>query len=198
MTATPYGKDVPFIDNEVYKRFAADIPEIMKSKHLSWEAPAPSWWCPNGYAVVIMDHRGSGASSGASRPFSTQDWDDYAKAIEWAADQPWSTGKIGLTGISYLGLNRVVANGSAPAPYLTADMMLSKGKPSVEATFSSQAPTGECVQFITPVAEEEYEVTGHGHVRLAVSLTDHKGEAEPDLDVYVALRKINAQGLLCF
>lgn len=54
--------------------------------------------------------------------------------------------------------------------------------------------SGECIQFITPVAEEDYEVTGHGHVRLAVSLTDHKGKAEPDIDVYVALRKINAQG----
>lgn len=126
----------PFIDNEVYKVFAADLPEVMKSKHLSWEAPAPSWWCPHGYAVVIMDHRGSGASSGASRPFSTQDWDgkcswvvssgasmhtlshgiiDYAKAIEWAADQPWSTGKVGLTGISYLGLNQVGHSRAVPS-----------------------------------------------------------------------------------
>lgn len=30
--------------------------------------------------------------------------------VEWAADQPWSTGKVGLTGISYLGLNQVSAH----------------------------------------------------------------------------------------
>lgn len=61
-------------------------------------------------------------------------------------------------------------------------------------TLTNLSRSGECIQFITPVAKEEYEVTGHGHVRLAVSLTDHEGETEPDLDVYVALRKMNAQG----
>jgi hypothetical protein len=60
--------------------------------------------------------------------------------------------------------------------------------------FTYSLRSGECIQFITAAAEEEYEVTGHGHVRLAVSLTDHEGEAEPDIDVYVALRKINVQG----
>lgn len=32
---------------------------------------------------------------------------DYAEIIPWAADQPWSTGKVGLAGISYLGSNQV-------------------------------------------------------------------------------------------
>lgn len=32
---------------------------------------------------------------------------DYAELVTWAADQPWSTGKVGLTGFSYLGLNQV-------------------------------------------------------------------------------------------
>lgn len=41
------------------------------------------------------------------RNYSSHSCVDYAKAIEWAADQPWSAGKIGLTGISYLGLNQV-------------------------------------------------------------------------------------------
>lgn len=40
---------------------------------------------------------------------------DYAKAIEWAADQPWSTGKVGLTGISYLGLNQVGHSRAVPS-----------------------------------------------------------------------------------
>lgn len=61
-------------------------------------------------------------------------------------------------------------------------------------TFTHTVCSGEGIRFSTPVAEEEYEVTGHGHVRLAASLTDNEGEADADLDVHVALRKINAQG----
>lgn len=78
-------------------------------------------------------------------------------------------------------------------PFLTKHQSQSIAATRID-TLTNLSCSGECIQFITPVAEEEYEVTGHGHVRLAVSLTDHEGETEPDLDVYVALRKFNAQG----
>ncbi|KAL4908845.1 hypothetical protein BDW74DRAFT_187347 [Aspergillus multicolor] len=106
MTATPYGKDVPYARCSAYKKSAELIPQEHHCDHLAWEAPSPAYWCPRGYAVVICDQRGTGNSPGHLRLFSTQNFDDYATAITWAADQEWSTGKVGLTGISYLALNQ--------------------------------------------------------------------------------------------
>lgn len=59
---------------------------------------------PKGYAVVIVDVRGTGASFGTRDALrSPTERDDYYEVAEWIASQPWSNGKIGSTGISYLG-----------------------------------------------------------------------------------------------
>ncbi len=58
----------------------------------------------NGYAVVIMDARGSGASFGnRMMDFTPQEMFDGSEVIDWVAEQPWSNGNVGTTGISYLG-----------------------------------------------------------------------------------------------
>ncbi|KAH8691460.1 Alpha/Beta hydrolase protein [Talaromyces proteolyticus] len=101
MSSSPYGKDVPLMDRRV-----AAVPEEQRSKHTRFEAPVPSWWCTKGYVLVYHDHRGSSQSPGFLAPFSSQHYDDYAEIVTWAADQHWSTGKVGLTGISYLALNQ--------------------------------------------------------------------------------------------
>ncbi|KAK9234532.1 Alpha/Beta hydrolase protein [Lipomyces kononenkoae] len=106
MSSSPYGKDVPLIGVPGMERRAAVIPPDQQCKHTRFEAPAPSWWCAKGYVLVYHDHRGSGQSPGFLAPFSKQHYDDYAEIVTWAADQPWSTGKVGLTGISYLALNQ--------------------------------------------------------------------------------------------
>ncbi|MEY2926962.1 MAG: hypothetical protein RL367_1439, partial [Pseudomonadota bacterium] len=58
----------------------------------------------HGYVVVVADIRGKGASFGARRGFQdrTEARDGY-DLIEWLADQPWSNGKVGMIGCSYLG-----------------------------------------------------------------------------------------------
>ena len=54
--------------------------------------------------------------------------------------------------------------------------------------------SGDGHRFVTAAAEEEYEVCGHPYVRLAMSLSGHKGEASADIDVYLALRKLGSDG----
>jgi len=54
-----------------------------------------------GYNVLVCDARGSGSSPGDLDPFSPQEQRDNYDAIEWFAAQPWSTGKVGQTGVSY-------------------------------------------------------------------------------------------------
>ncbi|CAG0954139.1 partial Putative serine esterase, partial [Anaerolineae bacterium] len=58
----------------------------------------------HGYAVVIADARGSGASFGVwQAPFHDQEVADFGEVAEWVTQQPWSNGRIGTTGISYEG-----------------------------------------------------------------------------------------------
>ncbi|KAK9367589.1 Alpha/Beta hydrolase protein [Lipomyces kononenkoae] len=106
MSSSPYGKDVPLIGAPGRERRAAIIPQDQCCEHTRFEAPAPSWWCSKGYVLVYHDHRGVSQSPGFLKPFSKKHFDDYAEIVTWAADQPWSTGKVGLTGISYLALNQ--------------------------------------------------------------------------------------------
>src|SRR5215208_1437415 len=56
----------------------------------------------NGYAFVAVDCRGRGKSEGVWRSF-VHDGADGHDAVEWVAGQPWCTGKIGTTGLSYGG-----------------------------------------------------------------------------------------------
>lgn len=57
-----------------------------------------------GYALVVVDARGTGASFGTRDSFrSPRERDDYRVLADWIVAQPWSDGAIGATGISYLG-----------------------------------------------------------------------------------------------
>ena len=66
-----------------------------------------------GYVVVIQDVRGRFESEGAFRPFH-QEIDDGFDSVEWAARQPWSNGRVGMYGLSYLGATQWLAAGSQP------------------------------------------------------------------------------------
>ena len=59
-----------------------------------------------GYAVINLDTRGGGHSDGRGDLLSDQEADDIAQVIAWAADQPWSTGRVGMLGVSYLALSQ--------------------------------------------------------------------------------------------
>lgn len=56
----------------------------------------------NGYALFMQDVRGRYESEGQWEPFRSEATDGY-DTIEWAAKQPWSNGKVGMEGGSYLG-----------------------------------------------------------------------------------------------
>ena len=61
-------------------------------------------WNDAGYALVLVDARGSGASSG-ERPVEWSDAEvaDMGEVTEWITSQPWSNGTVGAVGISYSG-----------------------------------------------------------------------------------------------
>src|SRR5262249_55463893 len=61
-----------------------------------------------GYAVVVQDTRGRFGSDGEFYPFRHEAADGY-DTIEWAAAQPWSNGKVGMFGGSYVGATQMLA-----------------------------------------------------------------------------------------
>lgn len=60
------------------------------------------FWAARGYAFVIQDVRGRGDSDGDFYPLRDEAADGDA-TVTWAAAQPWSNGKVGTFGGSYLG-----------------------------------------------------------------------------------------------
>ncbi|MEV0294878.1 CocE/NonD family hydrolase [Nocardia sp. NPDC050710] len=54
-----------------------------------------------GYTYVIVDLRGFGGSNGCPDYGGAGERSDVVTAVEWAASQPWSTGQVGMVGVSY-------------------------------------------------------------------------------------------------
>ncbi|MGA9798767.1 MAG: CocE/NonD family hydrolase [Terriglobales bacterium] len=63
-------------------------------------------WAGQGYIAAVEDLRGKFASEGTFT-FSLNDPNDGADSVIWAASQPWSTGKVGTYGCSYLGGDQI-------------------------------------------------------------------------------------------
>src|SRR5581483_1866044 len=68
------------------------------------------WWASHGYAYVIQDVRGRGDSGGDFYPLINEAEDGY-DTQSWCGNQPWSNGKIGTLGGSYLGWTQVYTAG---------------------------------------------------------------------------------------
>ena len=69
----------------------------------------------HGYTVVQASLRGYGKSDGCGDFGGPGEQMDAVAAVEWAANQPWSTGKVGTYGISYDAWTQMMAyGGKAP------------------------------------------------------------------------------------
>jgi uncharacterized protein len=71
-----------------------------------------------GYVAIVQEVRGTMRSEGTYTPFFQEQNDGY-DAIEWAATQSWSNGKVGTTSGSYLGVTQWQPAIKAP-PHLLA------------------------------------------------------------------------------
>jgi uncharacterized protein len=74
----------------------------------------------HGYVVVAVDARGTGASFGRFEGmYAEKETADAYDITEWLAAQPWSSGAIGMYGISYLASTQYMAASTKP-PHLKA------------------------------------------------------------------------------
>ncbi|HEX8206976.1 MAG TPA: CocE/NonD family hydrolase [Solirubrobacteraceae bacterium] len=72
------------------------------------------FFAPRGYAVVMMDLRGTGHSQGCLDHLGPKDARDLEQVVEWAASRAWSNGRVGMTGHSYVGSTPSVAAAQRP------------------------------------------------------------------------------------
>lgn len=113
---SPYGKHslIPLDAIE-----GTEVPAGTVSKHCALEAPDPAMFCPEGFAIVNVDPRGSWMVPGQHRWSGVEEGRDEYDLIEWLAKQDWCTGKIGLGGVSYLAITQWFAAAERP-PHLAA------------------------------------------------------------------------------
>lgn len=65
---------------------------------------------PAGYAVIVVDTRGTGASYGTRNiDLNEREQKDFAEMVEWVRLQSWCNGKIGTAGVSYDGMAAGIA-----------------------------------------------------------------------------------------
>ncbi|MDX9723375.1 MAG: CocE/NonD family hydrolase, partial [Myxococcota bacterium] len=89
---TPYGKTMQELDGRYYAR--------------------------RGYAVAVQDCRGRFDSEGVWKPFMHEANDGY-DSIEYLGVQPWSNGKVGMIGASYVGWVQLWAARDKPPHLVT-------------------------------------------------------------------------------
>jgi len=94
VTRGPYGKD-GYVDNP---------------DHSVW------FFSKHGYVVVSQDCRARFESEGDRYDPLFQEAQDGYDTVEWAARQPWSNGRVGTTGQSYLGASQYTLAAGGPLP----------------------------------------------------------------------------------
>jgi putative CocE/NonD family hydrolase len=116
LTRVPYNKDLRFPVPQLQEK------RIFLELNLDSERVVQA-----GYVIVAQDTRGRYASEGDFTPF-LQEAEDGADTIAWVARQSWSTGKVGMFGVSYQGLTQWQAARQQPE--------------ALQALASAQSPKG--------------------------------------------------------
>ena len=107
--------------------------------------PDPDWWAGQGF-VVNCDLRGAGTADGVAELLHRQEGEDTYDLIEWAAAQPWSSGKVGMLGVSYPAVTqwRAASGGhrawqqicpwEGDSPTLTSGSATARGQPEWDSS----------------------------------------------------------------
>lgn len=83
-----------------------------------------------GFALVVADARGTGASFGTrAGELSEREIRDYGELVDWVAAQPWSNGRVGIYGTSYEGQAAELTAGLGNAHLVAAAALFSPYDP---------------------------------------------------------------------
>lgn len=102
---SPYGKEIggQQLDDVPHR---SGVPLNATSGLEKFEGPDPAYWVKHGYAIINPDKRGAYNSEGDLLYWGHEDALDGCDVIEWVAQQPWSNGKVGMSGNSWLAVSQ--------------------------------------------------------------------------------------------
>src|SRR5579884_1099740 len=107
------------------EKFPVILMRTPYDKSVNWAVAPVYKMVSRGYVVIIQDVRGRYTSEGEWYPFRHEQADGY-DTVEWAAALPYSNGKVGMMGASYVGATQMLAAIAQPphlagtAPNVTA------------------------------------------------------------------------------
>jgi predicted acyl esterase len=168
MCAHPYGKDrLPSVAGRRIRfspqyRIMNQAAPVSFSTLTGWEAPDAAWWVAQGFAVINADLRGAGTSDGVGSLMSDLEAEDYEDLITWAGSRSWSTGRVGLLGVSYLAMSQYKVAGRKP--------------PNLEAICPWEGMTDSYRDLMRPGGLEE-----HGFTFVWTTMTRRVARISPDI-----------------
>jgi putative CocE/NonD family hydrolase len=132
------------------------------------------YFAMRGYVVAVQDCRGLFESEGTWEPFVNEPDDGY-DTVEWLGTQPWSSGKVGMTGLSYLAWVQLWAAVRKPPHLVTVTPSCSPADPFMTNPYTSgvfMLPTIDLIQIfngsaagtLTPIAMREILYKNHEEV----------------------------------
>ena len=105
--ATPYRRAFEITGRaDPVARYAEELRSMEPGQLITQyeERPIARDMIQHGYRFISVDIRGTGASFGAVYNDSWLAGQDIAQVIDWICEQPWSSGRVGMVGISYEGM----------------------------------------------------------------------------------------------
>ncbi len=116
---SPYGKHQT--GSAAFDRYPnrAGVPKGVPGRWAKFEAPDPEYWCRHGYAVINADARGSWGSEGDLYTIGGKEAEDIHDLIERTGVLPWCSGKVAMSGNSWLAQCQWFAAATRP-PHLAA------------------------------------------------------------------------------
>ncbi len=110
---TPYSKRGGYWNTAFYP-VNFGVPPHDVSGLNAFESLDPGYWCEHGYAIVMVDARGTSHSGGDMRFLGPDVAQDICDVIEWIAAQAWSNGAVGMAGNSQLCMTQWAAAATNP------------------------------------------------------------------------------------
>lgn len=114
MNCGVYGR--AFVHHSISSDDDGELHDVMEDRYFSGnpdgyeyenhESINTAQWIPHGYALVRVDGPGAGKSPGTLGIWGIDEAEAFHDAIEWAGEQPWSNGNVGLWGMSYYAMNQ--------------------------------------------------------------------------------------------
>ena len=95
-----------------------------------------------GFAVIVIDDRGTGASGGKWEAWGERTQQDYKEVLDWIQAQPWSDSKVATTGESYMGITSLLIAEADAA-------RVAEGKPRAVDTVWADIPMADAYRDVT-------------------------------------------------